>query len=124
MVRSLSYFGRSGRYTLGHEQATLASHGARTAANSAAYLLPVLQQGMSMLDVGCGPGTITLDLAEIVAPGAAVGVENVEEPLAAARSLDRRDSRRRRPSRLEPRNRQGAAGAYGRGILDKLRPRV
>ena len=76
---------RAKRYTHGHEQATLASHGARTAANSAAYLLPVLASGMSLLDVGCGPGTITLDLAEIVAPGLVVGVENVEAPLVAAR---------------------------------------
>jgi ubiquinone/menaquinone biosynthesis C-methylase UbiE len=76
---------QSGRYTHGHEQATLASHGARTAVNSAAYLLPVLERGMSLLDVGCGPGTITLDLAEIVAPGPVVGVENVDAPLVAAR---------------------------------------
>jgi ubiquinone/menaquinone biosynthesis C-methylase UbiE len=40
---------------------------------------------MSVLDVGCGPGTITLDLAEIVAPGPVVGIENVEAPLVAAR---------------------------------------
>jgi SAM-dependent methyltransferase len=47
---------------------------------------------MSLLDVGCGPGTITLDLAEIVAPGPVVGVENVEPPLAAAReAATRRD---------------------------------
>lgn len=64
----------------------LASHGRRTAANSAGYLLPVLASGMSLLDVGCGPGTVTLDLAEHVAPGRVVGVENVDEPLAAARA--------------------------------------
>ena len=73
------------RYTHGHEQATLASHGARTAATSAAYLLPHLRPGMSLLDVGCGPGTITLDLAQVVSPGQVVAVENVEAPLVAAR---------------------------------------
>lgn len=73
------------RYTLGHEASTLASHGARTAATSCAYLLPHLRPGMRVLDVGCGPGTITLDLAEAVAPGTVVGVENVEPPLVAAR---------------------------------------
>ncbi|WP_109471312.1 class I SAM-dependent methyltransferase [Ornithinimicrobium cavernae] len=77
---------RPTRYTHGHEVATLASHGRRTAANSAAYLLPVLERGMRLLDVGCGPGTITLDLAEILAPGQVVGLENVEAPLVAARS--------------------------------------
>lgn len=74
-----------GRYTHGHEASTLASHSARTASNSAAYLLSHLKPGMSILDVGCGPGTITLDLAKIVAPGKVVGIENVEAPLQAAR---------------------------------------
>lgn len=75
----------SARYTLGHEASTLASHGARSANNSAAYLLPHLEPGMNLLDVGCGPGTITLDLAAVVAPGRVIGVENVEAPLVAAR---------------------------------------
>lgn len=78
---------RSGRdhYTLGHERSTLASHGARTAANSAAFLLPHLKPGMTLLDVGCGPGTITLDLAEMLAPGKVTGVEYIDAPLVAAR---------------------------------------
>jgi ubiquinone/menaquinone biosynthesis C-methylase UbiE len=75
----------SPRYTLCHEASTLASHGARTAANSAAYLLPHLEPGMNLLDVGCGPGTITLDLAAAVAPGRVIGLENLEAPLVAAR---------------------------------------
>jgi SAM-dependent methyltransferase len=41
---------------------------------------------MRLLDVGCGPGTITLDLARVVAPGAVVGVDAAEAPLAAARA--------------------------------------
>ncbi len=41
---------------------------------------------MALLDVGCGPGTITLDLAEAVGPGIVIGVEDVEEPLTAARN--------------------------------------
>ena len=73
------------RYTQGHEAATLASHGRRTADTSCAYLLPVVEPGMRLLDVGCGPGTITLDLAEIVAPGHVTGIEPVEGPLGAAR---------------------------------------
>lgn len=81
---------QSGRYTHGHESSTLASHGTRTAENSAAYLLPHLRPGLSVLDVGCGPGTITLDLAEVVAPGVVVGLENVEAPLQTARSAAER----------------------------------
>jgi ubiquinone/menaquinone biosynthesis C-methylase UbiE len=73
-------------YLHGHHPSVLTSHGVRTAADSAAYLLPHLHEGQRLLDVGCGPGTITLDLAEAVgASGAVVGIENVEPPLAEAR---------------------------------------
>ena len=53
-------------YTHGHHESVLRSHRWRTAENSAAYLLPALAPGVSVLDVGAGPGTITLDLAERV----------------------------------------------------------
>ena len=43
-------------YTHGHAEAVLRSHRWRTAANSAAYLLPHLHPGQRLLDVGCGPG--------------------------------------------------------------------
>jgi ubiquinone/menaquinone biosynthesis C-methylase UbiE len=76
-----------GRYTHGHEAAALAAHGARTVADSAAYLLDRLKPGLSLLDVGCGPGSITLDFARLIAPGLAVGLEPVEAPLNAARAL-------------------------------------
>ncbi|MEU7550751.1 methyltransferase domain-containing protein [Streptomyces sp. NPDC044571] len=56
-------------YTHGHHESVLRSHRWRTAANSAAYLIGELRPGMSVLDVGCGPGTITADLAELVSPG-------------------------------------------------------
>src|SRR5262245_33426749 len=60
-------------YIHGHHQSVLRSHRSRTAANSDAYLLPHLQAGMTVLDVGCGPGTITCDLADVVAPGQVLG---------------------------------------------------
>ncbi|EFL18570.1 2-heptaprenyl-1,4-naphthoquinone methyltransferase [Streptomyces sp. C] len=56
-------------YTHGHHESVLRSHRWRTAANSAAYLIGELRPGMRVLDVGCGPGTITADLAELVSPG-------------------------------------------------------
>ena len=55
------------RYTHGHSESVLRSHRNRTAANSAAYLLPHLHPGQRLLDVGSGPGTITADLAGLVA---------------------------------------------------------
>ena len=54
-------------YTHGHQEPVLRSHRWRTAENSAAYLLPHLRPDMALLDVGCGPGTITADLATRVA---------------------------------------------------------
>lgn len=66
-------------YTLGHAESVLRSHRTRTAANSAAYLLPHLRPGMSVLDVGSGPGTVTVDLAERVAPGRVTALETSAE---------------------------------------------
>jgi len=42
---------------------------------------------MRVLDCGCGVGTITMDLAEIVAPGQVVGIDRDESQLALARTL-------------------------------------
>jgi len=37
--------------------------------------MPHLKTGVSVLDCGCGPGSITLGIAELVAPGKVVGVD-------------------------------------------------
>ena len=73
-------------YTHGHHDSVLRSHRWRTAENSAAYLLPYLRPGLSLLDVGCGPGNITADLAGRVAPGPTVGLDASAEVIAEARS--------------------------------------
>jgi ubiquinone/menaquinone biosynthesis C-methylase UbiE len=78
--------GEQAVYTHGHHESVLRSHRWRTAGNSAAYLLPHLKPGMSLLDVGCGPGTITADLAELVAPGRVTAVEVTAGALALARA--------------------------------------
>jgi ubiquinone/menaquinone biosynthesis C-methylase UbiE len=71
-------------YTHGHHESVLRSHRWRTAENSAGYLLPRLRPGLDLLDVGCGPGTITLDLAARVAPGRVVGIDAADDVVAEA----------------------------------------
>jgi ubiquinone/menaquinone biosynthesis C-methylase UbiE len=69
-------------YTHGHHGSVLKSHRWRTATNSAAYLLPHLFPSASLLDVGCGPATITCDLATRVAT--VIGIEPVDGILQTA----------------------------------------
>lgn len=74
-------------YTHGHHRSVLRSHTWRTASNSAAYLLPQLEAGARVLDVGSGPGTITVDLARLVRPGEVIGVDATAEVVAQANGL-------------------------------------
>ena len=73
-------------YTHGHHESVLRSHTWRTAANSAAYLLGSLKPHMRVLDIGCGPGTITADLAALVPDGQVTGVDRAPGILDQARA--------------------------------------
>ncbi len=77
----------SEQYLHGHHASVLASHAWRTAENSAAYLLDYLDEDMDVLDVGCGVGTITVDLATYVRQGRVLGVDIAPEPLERAADL-------------------------------------
>lgn len=84
----------SEHYNHGHHESVLRSHSWRTVENSAAYLAPHLSTGTTVLDVGCGPGTITIDIAARVHPAKVVGIDAsadvVEKAikLAAERDID------------------------------------
>ena len=72
-------------YTHGHHESVLRSHAWRTAENSAAYLLPHLKPHMRILDVGCGPGTITAGLARYVPDGRVTGIDSAQAVVGQAR---------------------------------------
>jgi SAM-dependent methyltransferase len=59
----------------------------RTAAEAAHFLIPYLRPGMRVLDCGCGPGSISADLATLVAPGEVIGLDIEPKQLEAARAL-------------------------------------
>ena len=54
------------RYSVGYDERTACFFEERTADTHAQFLLDYLVPGMDLLDDGCGPGTITKGLAEIV----------------------------------------------------------
>src|SRR5262245_8098238 len=59
----------------------------RSAAREAAFFLPDIRPGMRLLDLGCGPGTITLGLGTHVAPGEVIGVDFQPSVIERARTL-------------------------------------
>jgi ubiquinone/menaquinone biosynthesis C-methylase UbiE len=62
---------------------------ARRTGQVAAFLAPHLRAGMRLIDCGCGPGSITVDLAQAVAPGEAIGIDRREDALTHGRTLAR-----------------------------------
>ncbi|WP_269928057.1 methyltransferase domain-containing protein [Kocuria massiliensis] len=74
-------------YSHGHHRSVLASHATRTARNSCGYFLDRIAPGDRILDIGCGPGTISTDLAGIVgATGSVLGIDVSGVAIEEARS--------------------------------------
>jgi ubiquinone/menaquinone biosynthesis C-methylase UbiE len=57
----------------------------RGIATSAGFFLPHLDPGMKLLDCGCGPGSITLDFAEVLTPVEVIGIDTDDRALDRAR---------------------------------------
>lgn len=73
-------------YTQGHTPSTLAAHGARTADDTCGFFTPLLQPQHRILDVGCGPGSITATLAPLVPEGSIVGIDAGSSVIEAAKA--------------------------------------
>ena len=74
----------SEQYSHGYDAKMVAYLERRNARTEAAFLVPHLRTGMSLLDCGCGPGTLTTDLAELVAPGQVVGIDIAQSQVTLA----------------------------------------
>ena len=60
--------------TAGHDEETRRFR-QRDADREAAFFLPFISPGMTLLDAGCGPGSITYGLAMHTAPGEVIGID-------------------------------------------------
>ena len=62
-------------YTPGYSSVAVRYMMRRHAGRDAGFLMSRLRKGMSLLDCGCGPGTISIGLAEVVTPGSVIGID-------------------------------------------------
>lgn len=73
-------------YTMGYSDDFQQLLDRRSVHTHAAHLLPHLKPGMRVLDFGCGPGTITIGLAEAVSPGEVHGIDMEASQIDLARA--------------------------------------
>ncbi len=73
------------RYVHGYSAAVVHEMRSRDAEVFAAFLLPHLKPGMSLLDCGCGPGGITLGFRSRLGDGQLVGIDISEEQVELAK---------------------------------------
>lgn len=69
-----------------HRPSIVSQHAHRTAKDSAGFLIPHIKPHFRILDVGCGPGTVTADLAELVPLGTVIGIDMLAAVLVQARA--------------------------------------
>jgi len=77
-------------YTIGHQECALAYMRFRTAERSCGFFRDAVRPDSRILDCGCGPGTITIGLAQWAPDGETIGIDLGAEQLEGARALARR----------------------------------
>jgi ubiquinone/menaquinone biosynthesis C-methylase UbiE len=73
-----------GDYIHGRGSVATDAMAVRSADKEAAFFLPFLESGMSVLDGGCGPGSITQGIARVVNPGQVTAIDISEGQIAIA----------------------------------------
>lgn len=77
-------------YTPGHSDVSRHFMARRSLDAHGAFIKAYLRQSYQVLDCGCGPGTITSDIATIVAQGFVHGIDQNEQQIAEARKMNHR----------------------------------
>lgn len=73
-------------YSAGYGTELIKLFKSRTVDKDAAFFIPYLSSGMSLLDCGCGPGTLTIGLSEVIVPGQAIGIDIEPSQIEAAKA--------------------------------------
>jgi ubiquinone/menaquinone biosynthesis C-methylase UbiE len=84
--------GQQAIYKQGYSNYTTATQETRTAEEHAAFLIPYIKKTDHILDVGCGPGTITTGFAKFASEGSVVGIDLSAAVLQKARALAAQES--------------------------------
>jgi len=74
------------QYTLGYSSASVSFVERRRLRRDGDFFLPFLTSGMQVLDCGCGPGSLTCDIASEVNPGQVFGLDAAASQVALARA--------------------------------------
>jgi ubiquinone/menaquinone biosynthesis C-methylase UbiE len=74
-------------YPIGYSSNVIQHFLKRSAQNDAGFLIPYLKEENILLDCGCGPGSITLDLASILSQGKVIGIDMESSQIERAKSL-------------------------------------
>jgi ubiquinone/menaquinone biosynthesis C-methylase UbiE len=86
-MANMAQHSQPSNYTQGYSNYTVATHQSRTAESDAAFVLPHIKKTDQILDVSCGPGTITTGLAKYASEGKTVGVDISTDVLQKAKIL-------------------------------------
>ena len=74
-------------YTPGYTPNATNFMATRTLESHGRFFVPFLSANHDVLDLGCGPGTISVDIARLVAPGKVAGIDSSESQVVQARKL-------------------------------------